>query len=1339
MGYDPFSPIAPALINVLCIPAGRTNSSTFNAYLAWLQKSAGIVPHRPSDQASQADADVDQNGYASALLFRFTSYSDPNFVRRSRFFEPNRQPQIILGIIDGISLPSNPSEAALEHAESRLEQFSTQAGGTDVPTKLMVFDAPTSLLASDAVFLRTDSDKPSARELIQWLSEAVALLGTRTLDSLNAREAELPQFVLRSESLTAAEARSVSRTDDSQRQSVVPSFGRTNTGTPPTSEDPTYAAISGKIVSAALVKLQIGQWHEALPQLVDGARAARDANSPAWHAKALEGILVCLLLHAWAGKEFQIPQDCYPATRGLSTSSTVHVIADDNRTVSEKFAGTNTNDLTGLTAMLPGLIATIMNLYGRSAMGFDNGLPLILVGEARVRLAALLVTVRNHGGLLNAAVLDQLVGLREDIKLATPLDPSSAALVLRTSALSSLLVESITEAQAQLPVQAASTVYAAVGQRLAELKLERKQGFYLKDVLQKLPPVLVEARKIGAAEVAVHPSASGLSAFASNDKRHATVAQGVRALLKLTIRTFDLPDLWDAHHEASGTDSQAVTRKRLSSWWSVLTSGDIATKLEVLRLCVRVSDALPDLLGSIQFMSLLLFVSRQQITVFRGPSNTVPLISMEEQTRLVNGVHNTVSAAQRTGATKLLADYWDDFLVRGIELYESPSAGKLMPHSSQDLSLTTTSGTSKKDPFIYNPFSGDRKASGPAILVKDEVTSFDVVLQNPLGIDIEIESISLFSESSGFEAQTHSGVLERLTTQVFTFQGTPKESGSLKIIGCNAKIRNCHERVFTIYSGIWKPPEVSKRKQLRNVEVSLPESRTLELKVVDPLPQLRICSTTLTQQSIMLLDGEKCKFSLTLENAGSIPADLILFSYQDSVSRQLQDALASKDLAPSDKYALQYQLMHRQAIKRINHKESDDRSPNTVAVEANSKETFQFEVLGKPGLTEVIVLVDYTYLARPRNEVEGTFYTRQLRFAVNVTVNGSIDVPRYSILSIPEPIKSLQTRSATSQANGEAPAAAAATAENESENVTTDQGKCLLQLDLRSLWQTPLTVTIETINPTTSPSTDNTTPRWTPSTTTTVHSTQTSRTLTLLPQLYIPDPHAPIPTLTPSSAATRQFVVSASKLSLESELAARETFWHHDELCKQLRIRWREDSADGARPREGEIDVRKAIRVSPRMVDALRVEHVQVSFDLVAEAEDDARKAVRTGDGAFAVQKNVFARLVVKVSNLGREELKLLLRLQPCLADQPHGVAMDLSKRFLWSGVLQRVLSGVIGPGESVTSELGAVGLAVGSYEVHATVEEVRARKREVEGVSGGNAERRIWHAKRPASIMVVE
>jgi hypothetical protein len=49
-----------------------------------------------------------------------------------------------------------------------------------------------------------------------------------------------------------------------------------------------------------------GQWHEAVRELTDGATLARANSDHLWHAKALENTLVCLLLFAWSGMDFQV-------------------------------------------------------------------------------------------------------------------------------------------------------------------------------------------------------------------------------------------------------------------------------------------------------------------------------------------------------------------------------------------------------------------------------------------------------------------------------------------------------------------------------------------------------------------------------------------------------------------------------------------------------------------------------------------------------------------------------------------------------------------------------------------------------------------------------------------------------------------------------------------------------------------------------------------------------------------------------------------------------------------------------------------------------------------------
>lgn len=49
-----------------------------------------------------------------------------------------------------------------------------------------------------------------------------------------------------------------------------------------------------------------GNWYEALKELIDGATRARAYSDHLWQAKALENIMVCLVLFAWSGMDFQV-------------------------------------------------------------------------------------------------------------------------------------------------------------------------------------------------------------------------------------------------------------------------------------------------------------------------------------------------------------------------------------------------------------------------------------------------------------------------------------------------------------------------------------------------------------------------------------------------------------------------------------------------------------------------------------------------------------------------------------------------------------------------------------------------------------------------------------------------------------------------------------------------------------------------------------------------------------------------------------------------------------------------------------------------------------------------
>jgi len=52
--------------------------------------------------------------------------------------------------------------------------------------------------------------------------------------------------------------------------------------------------------------LQAGQWNDALRELSEGAAKARSFSDHLWHAKALENVMLCMILLAWSRADFTV-------------------------------------------------------------------------------------------------------------------------------------------------------------------------------------------------------------------------------------------------------------------------------------------------------------------------------------------------------------------------------------------------------------------------------------------------------------------------------------------------------------------------------------------------------------------------------------------------------------------------------------------------------------------------------------------------------------------------------------------------------------------------------------------------------------------------------------------------------------------------------------------------------------------------------------------------------------------------------------------------------------------------------------------------------------------------
>ncbi|CEL01615.1 Putative Hypercellular protein HypA [Aspergillus calidoustus] len=1135
--------------------------------------------------------------------------------------------------------------------------------------------------------------------------------------------------------------------------------------------------------------LQAGRWPDALKELVEAASNARASSDYVWHAKALESILLCLLMFAWAGMDFQIPPICYPVADKSSKTSSATTF---DPTSGQFSAGNRIISLQNLSNLLPDLANNIVNLYNRAANITDEPPPQLVFSETVIRLSRLLVATRLRDGALDDNALKHIV-VNEPLQLLVRPERPRGLTILRKNEIANFLFRALPlAAGSDLPATDAIPILIGVVSVLNTLDLPRKKAFVLRELLSITVPALVQARKLGAAEVGIHPAA-GLSSLSDTafdinalDVGPGNMEQSMRSLLATIGEVYGVQSSGTARESvSSGYDSVAEIVDRSFRHVVLDRYGDLNLKIDVLKMCINSCEALPDFGGVLRFTVELLQTIRGDLMLSRS-SYTAPCLQPDEQNRLLNNIKRTVGAANRLGVSGLEAEYWDDFLIRGVELLSLPDPRRPVRRSKSELdAVATTSEKSTKDPFLYNPFS--KRTTGKAaelLMVAGEHAAFQITLQNPFEFEVEIERLRLESEGVPLDAVTEWVLLPPLCLQDITVYGIAKEEGSLKITGCSVKVRHCRERSFPIFRDFWKPDidvkvkrtGLAAKKPLTDRPLSWssttskdgkpvpkkgPETSSCEVKVIRQQPSLIIESLSLSQSAIMVLEGERASFNITLRNVSSCDLDFINFSFQDSTTKQIQSALSNKDLLPVEVYELALKLT-RPALRWRREEEEEEEEegldPGNYSIPAGQSSTFTIDVNGNPGLQEATVQIDYASIGVAYGGLPDVLYTRQLFIPLTATVNASVEVARCDILPFSSDFAWWNKRTATqaferqlSESSGSTSSDYFSTVLSNLAQGTYGSDHCILLLDLRNAWPNPLSLALSVSDaPTTKDDLISNAESGQYVVRETLQPGQISRFVLVLPRVYVQNPHAAVPFL--STGSKRQFVVSAHKVTFDGEAATREAFWYREELLKRVRGTWKE--ALGGR--EGTIDLRN-VRFNARMVDAFRLEDVETTFSLKPsfsgnDETEDSDMVAQTGKSKYKVPTDEMLDLTVTVHNRSSRPIHPLLRLQPSLRNQPSNVALDLPRRLAWTGMLQQVLP-VVHSGESKSATVGVTILCRGEYELGATVEELRLARPAPESEGNNSSKspdypsaddgfisdtfgadmakkRRIWHAR---------
>ncbi|THW58066.1 hypercellular protein-like protein HypA [Aureobasidium pullulans] len=1365
MSNDPLSPIAPARVRVLVLPAGRIKKQRFMTFLDRLHQhdSVRLGDISPDGRSSKTIFSplAFPNG---SLLYNFSTSMAPPSHTQLAPFDLFREPMMVLGIADALEYESSPKDELQEVADKLAEQFPKI-----LVSQLLVMDCTAEQQeswsldsaicvppshATKTTTMNTIMCDISAKLLSEMGTYATAVQALPSVQSPGAaaRPSDSRPHLDRSLSLA-------SRPESPADPSAVlsPSDTHPSRG-PPTNFDEMGAhtrSDSGKMANRDRMSVQAfgstsaqekaknkgkarvgivvgnlymlaGRWNDAWRELVENTNKARTATDYLWYAKGLESIVVCMLLLIWSGFDFPIPAICNSGPDRSSSLISSAITRDGVPPIGQQEPAAAKQAASRASRLLPDLVPMIISIYERTNTLAGEPMSPVAYSETVLRMSKLLAFLQNAGGELDSNVL-QKIASTSSRSLYQPKVNAGFSGGISKHAIADMALRAYPPPSAGVILADTIAIQSGIVSILSMLGLERKKAVIVKEMITLLVPALVQARKVGAAEMGIHPAASLSAAFGPGIPSAATNDEqvGLGNLLRDLHATYGARDRnhLDLTEGASDAGQENAVDVLINATIALTTQsagtksfGSINLKIDILRACIDFCEALPDLPGVVHFSALLLRVVGPRGTMTAHEQNRRVTLVTEEQLRLISNMSRTINAANKIGLPDVRALYWDDFLVRDVQWIDDTNNEKLRERHKSDL-LFDSGNKPGKSPFLYNPFVKETHKTEDKIVVVGEPAELVITLQNPYGFEVRIDRLSLVTDGPAIEVDEHPITLGPARLQDVVVTARAKDEGQIKILGCSVHVYGCKDQVFPIYQSPWKPDFPSKVKELglsardpasatrarsskgRSSNPVLPQPTTVSAVAIQAQPHVVLDKLNLSESALMVLEGQKKTFQITLRNTSAhIAVDFLHISFDDSLTSSIHTALAAKELTKPDMYGLELELSNNPTFSWIR-----SGGGQNMTIPPGEKATFEITVLGKPGLAAAKVMFDYAHLGKPFAEVEGRAFTRQVAVPIDITVNASIQLHRIDFSNFPADYAWTNRGLQEQGQRPKTPRSPSHPVEKGSDRFRTlldrvglessNEEHCLLLLDLRNSWPNPLTVSVQVRSSSADES-------WNRAYTVheVVHPGHIARLVLLLPRLHIANPYAPIPIL--SQQNQRQFVVSADgPVSADLERATREQFWFREEVLKYLRGTWEEKGSD----RCGNIDLR-GLRMNPKMIDTIRLQDIDIRMTIVATESEEVQQ---TGRSKFVVTAESLLTLQTTIHNRSNGTIQALLRLQPTLADQSNSeTSLDISRRLLISGTLQQCTP-TLSPNSSVTLELGICPLVSGEFDISALVEEV--------------------------------
>jgi hypothetical protein len=968
--------------------------------------------------------------------------------------------------------------------------------------------------------------------------------------------------------------------------------------------------------------LLAGRLPEALRDFTEAASILKSCYDHLWYASALEGIGVCLVLQAFLEVPITIPAIAMSATmrshshRDTESSASLPLSSPSLSSMTPPLSPAQSmpvrpherphlphsasfsslpNAAPGLGDFLPDLTDAVLRFYARSTSSSEESVPQIIYCEAILRFIKLLVISRQGGGW-NGATLSAIVRGTSLAKNVTRDSPSATTIAEWCNRIYSTDLSN-------MPISAQCRVYCGLAGIYSSAGLARKKSFVLRELMLRLIP---------------------------------RMASDGNANLGTVLRNFD-------------STRRPGLIEFLDGICQVFGGGDITSigcgwmdlKMSFLKSSISICESADNYEGVVHFASLLLSIMADSL-------------SKEEQLRLFASIHKAIELCRKSGQGPVLAHYWDRYLLRDIRLVPSTS---VVPIPQAPPTTTTDDST---DVFLYNPYAkrDNNMDLDDRVLIQGERADFLVKLQNPFEFEIHVSEVSLLTADMELNAVARNVFLPASSMYELTLSAVPRAFGKLKILGCKIQVSGCNPEEYLLsYHAL--PRAEPKIKQLGvnsgvKKTVQNASSRELEYEVIPAQPVAALNYLSLNHGWLMVLEGEKQVFSMSLSNLSDTTMNLIQFSFLDSTQEHLQAALGNKELALNEVYECEYFLYKRRSLKLVD--------PANKEIPAHEAGMFEFQVLGKRGMVNATINIDY---GNHDHDTGSTVWTRRLSVPINITVNSSVELVGCDVVPLPRLVSDDH---------------ALTRLEGLCDPLEKDGRYVILIIDLRNLWSRALEVTLFSNKDETSRLAEFKQ---------LIYPSRTNRFM--LPVKWDGVSQSILDNLIPS-LGKRQYVVDTN-MTVDQARLMRETFWYREELLKLIGGTWRLEGSE----KSGSVELR-GLRLTRTMVNALRVDSIGISMTVWDSQKGDAVKQLNETTWQAKVEnENCVVRTTI--SNATDQPVGGMLRLIPSMRYNEGGVDNDeIHKKIIYNGVLQRPIIN-IEPGKAVDVDLGLIILSRGEYE----------------------------------------